>query len=151
MKIISHRGNLDGPNILENHPLQIIKAIDFGFDVEVDIWGCEEKFWSGHDKPTHTLSTDFIISIMPNTWFHCKNLEAIYMCKNFIYDLNFFWHESDQYTITSKGYIWTYPGMQLNKFSINVLPEQSKIYDNNCFAICTDYPLKYKEKLDILH
>ena len=39
MKIISHRGNLNGPNKnLENRLDTIEKAIQLGFDVEVDIW-----------------------------------------------------------------------------------------------------------------
>lgn len=150
MKIISHRGNLNGPDQFENHPLQISKAIEQGFDVEVDIWGKDGDIWAGHDRPTYYLSKEFIFSIIPNAWFHCKNLEAIFLCKDLIYDINFFWHESDKYTITSKGYIWAYPGMPLNDFSINVLPEISGYTENNCFGICTDYPLQYLQKIDTL-
>ena len=27
---------------------------------------------------------------------------------------NYFWHQNDKFTLTSKGYIWTFPG---NKYS----------------------------------
>lgn len=36
MKIISHRGNISGPDPeLENNPMYITKALDAGFDVEL--------------------------------------------------------------------------------------------------------------------
>jgi glycerophosphoryl diester phosphodiesterase len=39
MKLIAHRGLTDGPNKdLENSPEQILKAIDQGFDCEIDLW-----------------------------------------------------------------------------------------------------------------
>ena len=34
---IAHRGNIDGPSEMENHPDHIAKALDLGFDVEVDV------------------------------------------------------------------------------------------------------------------
>ena len=39
MKLISHRGNLNGriPE-RENHPDYIDEAIEAGYDVEIDIW-----------------------------------------------------------------------------------------------------------------
>ena len=40
MILIAHRGNIDGPNPeLENSLQYIDKAIDSGYNVEVDIWG----------------------------------------------------------------------------------------------------------------
>ena len=36
--------------------------------------------------------------------------------QNINQDFNYFWHENDRFTITSKGYLWTYPG---NKYSEN--------------------------------
>ena len=63
MKIISHRGNLNGPNKnLENRLDTIEKAIQLGFDVEVDILLIENQLYLGHNKPQYkvdkeTLST----------------------------------------------------------------------------------------------
>ena len=35
MILIAHRGNIDGPSEMENHPDHIQKALDAGFNVEV--------------------------------------------------------------------------------------------------------------------
>jgi hypothetical protein len=51
MKLISHRGNLIGPNVLENSPKFLIQAIEKGFDVEVDIRLIDKKWYLGHDNP----------------------------------------------------------------------------------------------------
>jgi len=38
MKLISHRGNLFGPNPTnENNPDYILNAIELGYDVEIDV------------------------------------------------------------------------------------------------------------------
>ena len=52
-KIISHRGNLIGPNLLlENNPDYILSAVSMGFDVEVDVWYDDGYFLE--DKMTLT-------------------------------------------------------------------------------------------------
>ena len=59
MKIISHRGNLDGPIFeKENHPDYILNAIDAGFDVEIDLWKIETKLFLGHDEPKYLIDVD---------------------------------------------------------------------------------------------
>ena len=58
-----------------------------------------------------------------------------------------FWHQSDDVTLTSKNYLWTYPGKQLTFKSIAVLPEQadySEIDLRKCTGICSDYIEKYR-------
>lgn len=37
MRIIAHRGNLNGPTTKENHPDYLLQAIEAGFDAEADI------------------------------------------------------------------------------------------------------------------
>lgn len=50
MKFISYRGNLYGPNPkLENKPTYIIEALKMGFDLEVDVFFRNKKFYLGHD------------------------------------------------------------------------------------------------------
>ena len=57
---------------------------------------------------------------------------------------HYFWHDTDDYTITNKGYIWIYPNKPLLKNGICVLPEEAT-YDNlNCKGICSDFIVKYK-------
>ena len=59
-------------------------------------------------------------------------------------DCHYFWHEEDDYTITSKGIFWVYPGKTLIKNSICVLPELSSYNDFNCLGICSDFIMNYK-------
>ena len=154
MKIISHRGNLEGPDLLkENHPDQIKKVLDLGFDVEIDVWEKEHKFLLGHDSPVYEV---FIWESFfeKRIWVHCKNLRILdFLVRHNCYsDGNFFWHQNDDFTLTNNNYIWTYPGKELTKNSILVLPEQNNIKykdikDKGIYGVCTDYPLKWKEDI----
>ena len=62
-------------------------------------------------------------------------------------ELNYFWHENDKFTITSRGYIWSYPDF-INK-SITVVKEKTFIIPYNILGICTDYVFFYKNKEQI--
>ena len=59
---------------------------------------------------------------------------------------NFFFHDKDDYTLTSKHYIWAYPGKSYTDHTVMVMPEWKEDVDwdtlraTNCFGICTDYP-----------
>ena len=138
MILIAHRGNINGKSNMENHPEYILKAIKNKFDVEIDIWNIKQKWWLGHDKPEYQVSEKFLEDININSWFHCKNLNALfYMNKNYKY----FWHENDNYTLTSNGYIWTYPNKNFNNKCIivdNVVRQISKLKIVP-FGICSDY------------
>jgi len=139
MKLISHRGNINGKNLeKENHPDYISKALSLGYDVEVDVW-YDNGFWLGHDKPVYPIRTSFLKN--KKLWCHAKNLEAIVEMKN--NNIHYFWHQKDDITLTSKGYIWAYPGKQPIKESIAVLPEIYKDDVSNCIGICSDNIIKY--------
>ena len=148
MKIISHRANLFGPNKEnENKKKQILHVIrEFSFDVEVDIWAEKKTLYLGHDYPESMVDLEFLEKFKNNLWIHCKNLNAIdFFNKYNGKDFNFFYHENDKLTITSKGFLWVYPGVKAIDNCISVLPEkfpENKI--SNCFGICTDYPLRYQ-------
>lgn len=147
MKIIAHRGNLNGPDkAFENSPSIITKAISEGFDVEIDIWYTNNHFFLGHDKPEYLINNDFIESIKSVAWFHCKNLKAIEQLFLKFLNINLFWHQNDDFTITSKGFIWTYPGKEITNRSIVVLPELTNqdFLNNNPYGVCTDYPYLIK-------
>lgn len=146
MKLIAHRGNINGPNKdLENSPNYVESAVINGYDVEVDIWVVDNIPMLGHDKPQYKISKEFIIDLENSLWFHCKNDEAVeYSFKN---NLHFFYHDIDRYTLTSWGYIWGYPGSKPvghNKFIV-VLPEvtQDQIR-NDVYGICSDYVKGFK-------
>ena len=141
MILISHRGNINGriPE-KENHPDYIQEALKQGYDVEVDVWFIDNKFYLGHDKPQY--KTDKIFLTNKHLWVHCKNTEALDKLK--FDNINYFWHENDTVTLTSKRNIWAYPGKQPIKNSIAVLPE---LYNDNiegCYGVCSDYIANYK-------
>lgn len=103
-KLISHRGNLSGPNPeYENKPSYVEEALSLGYDVEIDVWVNKNSFYLGHDKATHLVSKVFLQN--QSLWCHAKNGRALQkMLEN---DIHCFWHQNDTYTITSRGYIWT--------------------------------------------
>ena len=56
MYLISHRGNLDGPNVKdENKPNYILYALSKGYDVEIDVRIYKDKFFLGHDEPQYKI------------------------------------------------------------------------------------------------
>ena len=61
MKIISHRGNISGPDLKnENLPSYIDKALQQGLDVEIDLRKIKNKFFLGHDNPDYQVSLDWL-------------------------------------------------------------------------------------------
>jgi len=119
---IAHRGNYAGRNIdRENHPFYIYEAWHKGFDVEMDVWYENEKFYLGHDKPMHFVSLEFLENDM--FWVHAKNIAALkQLWRN--PKVNVFWHEKDDYTFTSQGFKWANAGM-MTFDGIAVMPEYS--------------------------
>ena len=46
MLLISHRGNLFGPDdLLENNPTKVAELVNRGFHVEVDVWSKDGKLY----------------------------------------------------------------------------------------------------------
>lgn len=145
-KLIAHRGNMWGPiPKKENSPAYIKEAIQQGFDVEVDLWKIDRAFFLGHDKGKYKITEKWLYTYPSMTWFHCKNSAALEYCIS--YGLHCFWHQNDDYTLTSNGYIWTYPG--------KVVPECGVLVDKNLKMapkseiefICSDYVGEIKKNV----
>jgi hypothetical protein len=140
MFLISHRGNLTGyggPN-WENHPDYIKNAMNMGFNVEIDVWYVDGEFYLGHDFPIYHIDSKFLEN--KNLWCHAKDISSL---RQMIVNkkITCFYHKNDDYTLTSNGFIWTYPGMDLTDKSIVVLPELSSYSDSQiktCAGICSD-------------
>lgn len=144
MILISHRGNTDGKfESYENEPNYIDKAIKEGFDVEVDIWCVDGLLYLGHDKPQYGVDFRWIRDRITKLWVHCKNLEALSYFKEIGYDVNYFWHENDEFTLTSRNYIWAYPSKENKPGTISVLPEIFDTPIQNCIGVCSDFIKKY--------
>jgi len=137
MLIISHRGNIQGSNCkLENNPNHISELLQLNKHIEIDVWYKNKKFYLGHDKAQYKVDLSFLKH--KNLWCHAKNLDALQIMLN--EKIHCFWHQDDNFTITSKGYIWTFPGKPTTKKSVIVDTKKGwrdKKYD--CFGVCVDW------------
>lgn len=147
MIFISHRGNTDGKvTDRENTEDYILEAISMGYDVEIDAWlvGCD--LYLGHDAPIHHTDLSFLSKHCDKLWIHCKNIPALHHLVA-LEELNVFFHDTDDVVLTSKKYLWTYPGKNIDTDkSVCVLPEISEYETINCHGICSDYIKKYYDE-----
>ena len=146
MILISHRGNTNGRvESLENNPSYVDLAISNEYDVEVDVWCLEGVLYLGHDKPQNVTDIKWFSDRLTKLWIHCKNIDSILYFQECEYEFNYFWHQEDDITLTSKNNIWTFPGKKLTNRSIAVLPESIKDWElTECFGVCSDYIKNYK-------
>ena len=148
MIYIAHRGLLNGPSKWENSPWAIEEAITVCNYAEVDLWVSDDGgYWLGHDKPTYEVKWRWLMECRESLWIHCKNLKALETLCEFSALWHYFWHQEDTVTLTSKGFVWAYPGKQPIRNSIAVLPEIHDDDISGCIGICTDYVLRYRGDL----
>jgi hypothetical protein len=149
MIIIAHRGLTDGPDkLLENTQKQVEHALELGYDVEIDVWLKDKKYFLGHDTPNHEVSWAWLTQ--SNMWIHCKNLPAFFDMRGRTIIHNYFWHESDAVILTNRNNVWTYYGRpdMANPESICVMPEvtynwneiPSIVNSGQWMGFCTDFP-----------
>jgi hypothetical protein len=150
MIFISHRGNLiEKEPTTENTLEKIIYVLSKGYHVEIDIWKVDGKFYLGHDNPAEEIQREFLLFNNKKLWCHAKNLNALESMLS-LGIINCFWHQNDDYTITSKGFIWTYPGKQLSNNSVVVLTKDTNysLEDlKKCYGICSDNIEDLKNKI----
>jgi hypothetical protein len=154
MKLIAHRGNINGPSKMANKPSFIVSSLRLGYDVEIDVW-YEKSWWLGHDEPQYEIDLQWLYEKRHRLWVHCKNWRALDQLNNTkstfrYFSINYFWHQNDDYTITSKGFPWVYPGKRIMPGCVCVLPENSQDpYEtdqfNECYGVCSDFIERYKK------
>jgi len=151
MKLISHRGNIIGPNpSRENTPSYIDTAISAGYEVEVDINYIDGSFYLGHDTPDFEITETWMLKRKDNIWFHCKNLDAAtQLCR--LSDLRFFCHTADSFVLTNTNHIWVHD-LTMNLCDTCIIPLLSDVDILNysggvVYAVCTDYITLAKSKL----
>jgi hypothetical protein len=128
MKQIAHRGLFQGEDPeLENKPLQIDLALKNGFECEIDLWVHNNKLFLGHDEPVHEIDKDWLRQRASRLWIHCKNLDALNNMLGLNSNFNYFWHQIDDYTLTSKGFIWAYPEKMFNEKCVIVILELNEL------------------------
>ena len=144
--IISHRGNLHGPDsTLENSINQINTCLEMGFDVEIDVRYWDNKILLGHDNGETEIPVEWIEDRADKLWIHCKNLQAL----RFFYNTNFnyFWHQEDDFTLTSQNIIWVYPRKEVTDKSVIVCQTTQECEDyinSNALGMCSDYVGTYR-------
>jgi hypothetical protein len=149
MKYIAHRGLFTGPNPeLENRIDQLESALAAGFDVEIDLRWHEGMWWLGHDEPAYPISPGWLAKNKEKLWIHCKNIAALDMLCNTSH--MYFYHDQDDVTITSNGKFWTYPGKELTRNSIMLMPEWQdptlqNTFNVHCIGICSDWIEKIRD------
>ena len=158
-RVISHRGHLAGPDpVLANNPKHIEEVLwEHEFDAEVDVWKVGDQWWLGHVEPINLISVDWLYEQdeSDGLWIHCKNREALMALSTT--GLRFFWHENDQFALTSQGDIWNHVhNKQEIKTSRSVISrfdveQKLKSLDAFCGGICTDYPIALRERLYVEH
>ena len=142
MILISHRGNINGRNPnLENGQRYCQKAIDAGYNVEIDVHFYDGILWTGHDRPQYRVDDDFLIQ--EEVWCHAKDIMALRRLLEL--ETHCFFHQNDPVTLTSKGYMWTYPTQPLTEKSICVKPEVQLIALKHSAGICSDVIEKYTD------
>jgi hypothetical protein len=139
MKLISHRGNLKGKvDSLEKSPSHIIDVLNSKIDCEIDVWFVDNQYYLGHDNPQYRIDESFLSQ--NGLWCHAKNLESLE--KMLEIRCHCFWHENDDFTLTSQNYIWTFPEKKVGKKSIIVDNNEDWQHNNyECFGVCSDWIL----------
>lgn len=137
MKIISHRGNLNGKNIeLENNPIYILEAINKGFDVEIDLRVKDGNLFLGHDTAQYRIDQGFLEANKDKLWIHCKEVLALEKIAN-IDGLNYFSHDKDDFVLTSLNYVWAMKYVDYDG-AIKV-DLDATMCKTSQFGICTDF------------
>ena len=180
--MIAHRGNLNGPNKeMENKPEYVMANLDLMMTTSGGQWelkrcvlaeidvryivkegneggigddlegGCKDgEWWLGHDTPDYKVTLDFLKH--PLLICHAKNFEAfVRLLKE---GIHCFWHQDDDYTLTSNGWLWAYPGKD-SSMGIAVMPETAHGTNPKDWSsitrltrgICTDYVESFLESL----
>ena len=147
MLFIAHRGNVRGPSNEENAPWHVEHALAHGFDVEVDVWVDENTICLGHDEPEYHIDMSFLSQ--DGLWCHAKNAKALSLLLEL--DQTVFYHQEDNFTITSNGYIWSYPGCATEPKCIAMeagFSENVARGLRNISGVCSDYIWEYRKWFD---
>lgn len=145
MKLIAHRGNIQGAKRwFENKPEYVDIALQLGYDVEVDVFYEKGDFWLGHDAPRYRVNEAYLT--LPGIWCHAKSMEALERMLNNP-EIHCFWHEEDQFTLTSRNLIWTADESSANENSVLVSLDETTDKFTKLYGICSDNVKFIKEAI----
>jgi hypothetical protein len=150
---ILHRGLNVGPNrALENREDELRQRLDEGWEIECDVWYGDDGLWRiGHDGPGDSIHDIEGLLRHTRSWIHCKNLAALRKCIE-MGGVHCFFHDTDTAVLTSRQYIWAYPGHIVEgEKGVCVMPERHGLTMAeicNVGAVCSDYlPVKFADGL----
>jgi hypothetical protein len=149
MRYIAHRGNIAGPDPVNENKLEYIdKAIQQGYDVETDLRTRNKELYLGHDTPDYKVTIEWLLERRENLWIHIKDYDSLLAVMDT--RLKYFCHEQDKYTLTSNGFIWSHDlkNKMNQKCIVPLLSKQSVIdyKQNDFYAVCTDYVIESIKK-----
>lgn len=149
MKLISHRGNINGPvSEKENKPSYIDCAIQLGYDVEVDLRIIKGELWLGHDYGEYKVSLKWLELRKNRLWIHCKDKDSASYLIELKKGFQFFCHTLDNYVLTSTNHLWvhdlTYDIDDCCIIPLITLSDIELYNGNEPFAVCSDYVSKIK-------
>ena len=75
MRWILHRGNNNGPNTIENNPIKLLSLIENCYEIEIDLWYRDNRFYLGHDFPEYEIEEEFLEH--NGLWIHCKDANTL--------------------------------------------------------------------------
>lgn len=142
MKLISHRGNINQTNHDLENSLQYVELALKKYDCEIDVWYNDKKFFLGHDGPKHEVDKNFLTN--PSLWCHAKHYESLQALLDI--GAHCFFHQRDDYTVTSRGIIWAYPGQKGDKNTVCVHPHELDIDDvKKFYGVCANNIKDYED------
>lgn len=139
MRIISHRGNTNGPSKNENDPL-LIAEVTQKYDCEVDVWqDFKGVMYLGHDRGEYEVHPDFFYNRQARLWCHAKNLAALNTLIHM--GVNCFYHTVDDFVLTSHKFVWTtnYRVVSPRLVVVDTDKDWSKKGYYDIFGVCVDY------------
>lgn len=127
MNWIAHRGNVYGIQTdKENSPGYILSAIHKGFDVKIDVWWKEDRFYLGHNEPLYPIDVEFLQTHKGKLWVHTRNATSLTHLLNLCEGINVFSRD----------------------LALCVMPERPKTRLQACGGICSDYVGWYKQQAE---
>jgi hypothetical protein len=143
---ISHRGNLNSVNADRENSLSYIdECLNSGFHCEIDLRMKNGLPHLGHDYAQYPVSNAWLHQRKDCLWIHVKEYEALVWLteESEIPEPMYFCHESDKYTLTSNGYIWSHDlrNKMTGKCIVPLLSLES-VYNYNhsgFYAVCSDF------------
>lgn len=137
MKLIAHRGNFNGKDSFKENTIKHIhNSLSVGLDVEIDIRLHENNLYFGHDNPQEQFFPKDWEKYKSKLWVHCKDIHTAqrFKCMS---DWNFFIHDNDIATLTSKNIIWCHP--KAGPVEDTVLVDIERKFElKGLYGVCSD-------------